>query len=144
MPAPARRDPYKNFRFVVDIDGNRAGFTSVSGLAAEAQVIEYREGADGLTSTRKLPGRVEYPNVTLRRGLTTDRFLWDWWKTILAGSVQRRSVLIILLDDDRNEVLRWSLNEAWIAKIEVSDLDAEGNEVAIESIELAHEGLELE
>jgi phage tail-like protein len=144
MPAPARIDPYRNFRFVVDIDGNRAGFTSVSGLAAEAEVIEYREGWDGLTSTRKLPGRVKYPNVTLRRGVTTDRFLWDWWKMILAGTVQRRNVGIILLDDDRNEVLRWSLNEAWIAKIEVSDLDAEGNEVAIESIELAHEGLELE
>jgi phage tail-like protein len=144
MPAPARIDPYRNFRFVVDIDGNRAGFTSVSGLAAEAEVIEYREGWDGLTSTRKLPGRVKYPNVTLRRGVTTDRFLWDWWKMILAGTVQRRNVGIILLDDDRNEVLRWSLNEAWIVKIEVSDLDAEGNEVAIESIELAHEGLELE
>jgi phage tail-like protein len=144
MPAPARIDPYRNFRFVVDIDGNRAGFTSVSGLAAEAEVIEYREGWDGLTSTRKLPGRVKYPNVTLRRGVTTDRFLWDWWKMILAGTVQRRNVGIILLDDDRNEVLRWSLNEAWIARIEVSDLDAEGNEVAIESIELAHEGLELE
>jgi phage tail-like protein len=143
MPAPARIDPYRNFRFVVDIDGNRAGFTSVSGLAAEAEVIEYREGWDGLTSTRKLPGRVKYPNVTLRRGVTTDRFLWDWWKMILAGTVQRRNVGIILLDDDRNEVLRWSLNEAWIAKIEVSDLDAEGNEVAIESIELAHEGREL-
>jgi phage tail-like protein len=144
MPAPARIDPYRNFRFVVDIDGNRAGFTSVSGLAAEAEVIEYREGWDGLTSTRKLPGRVKYPNVTLRRGVTTDRFLWDWWKMILAGTVERRNVGIILLDDDRNEVLRWSLNEAWIVKIEVSDLDAEGNEVAIESIELAHEGLELE
>jgi phage tail-like protein len=144
MPAPARIDPYRNFRFVVDIDGNRAGFTSVSGLAAEAEVIEYREGWDGLTSTRKLAGRVKYPNVTLRRGVTTDRFLWDWWKMILAGTVQRRNVGIILLDDDRNEVLRWSLNEAWIARIEVSDLDAEGNEVAIESIELAHEGLELE
>ena len=144
MPAPARIDPYRNFRFVVDIDGNRAGFTSVSGLAAEAEVIEYREGWDGLSSTRKLPGRIKYPNVTLRRGVTTDRFLWDWWKMILAGTVQRRNVGIILLDDDRNEVLRWSLNEAWIVKIEVSDLDAEGNEVAIESIELAHEGLELD
>src|SRR4029453_17095157 len=105
MPAPARIDPYRNFRFVVDIDGNRAGFTSVSGLAAEAEVIEYREGWDGLTSTRKLPGRVKYPNVTLRRGATPDRFLWDWWKMILAGTVQRRNVGIILLDDDRNEVL---------------------------------------
>lgn len=143
MPAPSRRDPYKNFRFDVDIDGTRAGFASVSGLAAEAEVIEYRQGSDGFTSSRKLPGRVKYPNVTLRRGVTTDHFLWDWWKTILAGLVQRRNVQIILLDDDRNEVLRWLLSEAWIAKIEVSDLDAEGNEVAIESIELAHEGLEL-
>ena len=106
-------------------------------------MIEYREGAD-VTSTRKLPGLITYPNVTLKRGLTTSRELFDWWLTVVHGKVQRRNVVIVLLDDERKEVLRWLLHEAWIAKIEFGDLNAKGNEVAIESIELAHEGLELE
>jgi phage tail-like protein len=144
MPAPTRHDPYKNFPFRVEIDGLVAsGFSEVSGLSAEAQVIEYREGAD-MTSTRKLPGLIKYPNVTLKRGITDSRELFDWWKAVVNGKVQRRNVAIILLDDDRTEVLRWALYEAWIAKIEFGDLQAKGNDVAIESIELAHERLELE
>jgi phage tail-like protein len=143
--AGTRNDPLKSFSFLVEIDGvASAGFASVSGLAAEAEVIEYREGADKLTSSRKLPGRVEYPNVTLRRGLTTNRDLWEWWKTVRDGTLQRRSVTITLLNDAREPVLRWSLREAWIAGIEFSELDASKNEVAIETIELAHEGLELD
>ena len=143
--AGTRNDPLKSFSFLVEIDGvASAGFTSVSGLAAEAEVIEYREGADKLTSSRKLPGRVEYPNVTLRRGLTTSRDLWDWWQTVRDGTLQRRTVVIILLDDAGQPVLRWRLREAWIARIEFSELDASKNEVAIETIELAHEGLELD
>jgi phage tail-like protein len=144
MP-PARTDPYKNFNFRVEIDGvAAAAFASVSGLAAEAEVIEYREGADKVTSSRKLPGRVRYPNVTLRRGLTASRDLWNWWRTTRDGQVERRTVAITLLNDAGEPVLRWRLREAWIARIEASDLDAQGNEVAIETIELAHEGLELD
>jgi phage tail-like protein len=142
---PTRNDPYKSFSFLVEIDGvASAGFSSVSGLAAEAAVIEYREGADEVGSTRKLPGLVKYTNVTLKRGLTASRDLWDWWKTARDGTLQRRTVVITLLDEAHQPVLRWRLREAWIAKIEVSNLDAKGNEVAIETIELAHEGLELE
>jgi phage tail-like protein len=81
--------------------------------------------------------------VTLRRGLTASRDLWEWWQTVRDGALQRRDVRITLLDDAGNEVLRWVLRDAWIAKIEASDLDAQANEVAIESVELAHEGLEL-
>ena len=144
MAAPTRHDPYKNYPFRVEIDGlTSSGFAEVSGLSAEAEVIEYREGAD-ITSTRKLPGLITYPNVTLKRGLTMSRELFDWWLTVVHGKVQRRNVLIVLLDDERKEVLRWLLHEAWIAKIEFGDLNAKGNEVAIESIELADEGLELE
>jgi phage tail-like protein len=143
--AGTRNDPLKSFSFLVEIDGiPSASFRSVSGLAAEAEVIEYREGADKLTSSRKLPGRVEYPNVTLRRGLTTNRDLWEWWKTVRDGTLQRRTVVITLLNDAGEPVLRWRLREAWIAGIEFSELDASKNEIAIETIELAHEGLELE
>jgi phage tail-like protein len=144
MPS-ARTDPYKNFNFRVEIDGVAAGqFAEVSGLAAEAEVVEYREGADKVTSSRKLPGRVRYPNVTLRRGLTGSRDLWEWWKTVRDGAVERRTVVITLLSDAGEPLLRWVLRNAWIAKIEAPDLNAEGNDVAIESVELAHEGLELD
>ena len=129
--------------FVVEIDGNEFSFKSVSGLGGEVEVIEYRAGADPISLTRKLPGRVRYPNVILKRGLTTSHDLWDWWQTVVNGSVERRSVLITLLDDSRNAMLRWHLREAWIAKFEAPEFDASKNEVAIESIELAHEGFEL-
>lgn len=145
MPPASRRDPFKNYSFLVEIDGiASAAFTSVSGLAAGAEVIEYREGSDPLSSSRKLPGRVEYPNVRLSRGLTTSHDLWDWWQTVVDGSLERRNVSITLLDDTRTPVLRWLLRNAWIAKFEAPELDASANEVAIETIELAHEGLELD
>jgi phage tail-like protein len=144
MPS-SRNDPYKSFSFLVEIDGAAsAGFTSVSGLAAEAEVIEYREGADRLTSTRKIPGLKKYTNVTLKRGFTTSRDLWDWWTTVRDGEAQRRTVAITLLDDAREPVARWILREAYPTKWELSELDASTNELVIESIELAHEGLELE
>ena len=142
---PARRDPFKNYSFLVEIDGiASSAFKSVSGLAAEAEVIEYREGSDPVSSSRKLPGRVRYPNVRLSRGLTTSRDLWDWWQTVVDGTVERRNVAITLLDDSRAPVLRWLLREAWVAKFEGPEFDASKNEVAIETIELAHERLELD
>jgi phage tail-like protein len=141
MP-PARKDPFKSFSFLVEIDGVAAAtFRSVSGLAAEAEVIEFREL--GGSHSIKLPGRIRYPNVILRRGLTTSRDLWDWWETVRDGAIQRRTVLIAVLDDAGQPVLRWRLSEAWPAKWELSELDAGKNEIAIETLELAHEGLEL-
>jgi phage tail-like protein len=143
--AGARRDPFKNYSFLVEIDGiASSAFKSVSGLAAEAEVIEYREGSDPISSSRKLPGRVRYPNVRLSRGLTTSRDLWDWWETVVNGTVERRNVAITLLDDSRTPVLRWLLRDAWVAKFEAPELDASANEVAIETLELAHERLELD
>jgi phage tail-like protein len=140
---PAGKDPFKNYSFLVEIGGiAQAAFSKVSGLSAEAEVIEYREGAD-VTSTRKLPGLIKYGNVTLKRGITASRELFDWWKTVVNGNLQRRDVAIVLLDDARAEVLRWLLRDAWIAKFEVGPLRAKGNDVLIESIELAHEGFEL-
>lgn len=137
-----RRDPFKNFSFLVEIDGvAAAAFRSVSGLAAEAEVIEYREL--GGPQSIKLPGRIRYPNVTLRRGLTTSRELWDWWQTVRDGTIQRHTVLIALLDDSGQPVLRWTLREAWPVRWELSELDASKNEIAVETLEIAHERLEL-
>lgn len=145
MAPGARHDPTPAFNFLVEIDGIvTAGFSECSGLSSETEVIEYREGNERTLGVRKLPGLTRYGNVTLRRGITTNRDLWDWRQTVIDGQVSRRTVAITLLDESATPVMRWSLREAWIAKIEGPHLRARGNEVAIESIELAHEGLRLE
>jgi phage tail-like protein len=143
MPSPKRHDPYKNFNFLVEIDGiTRAAFSEVGGLESETAVIEYRVGGEPNT-VRKLPGLTKYANLVLRRGITKDADLWNWRKTVVQGNVDRRNGSIVLLDDDLTEVLRWNFFQGWIAKWEGPTLDAKGNEVAIETIEIAHEGLEL-
>jgi phage tail-like protein len=143
--AVQRDNPYLNFNFVVDIGlGDELGFSEVEAPSGEIEVIEYREGADRVNTARKLPGLAKYPNVTLKRGVTGGTDLFEWWKSARDGQVQRRNVTITLLDEQRQPVLRWLLRNAWPVKIDGPSLNATGNEVAIESLELAHEGLELE
>jgi phage tail-like protein len=142
MAPPQRDDPYKAFNFLVEIDGiTRAAFGEVSGLESETQVIEYRLGGESNT-VRKLPGLTKYANIVLRRGVTQDAELWNWRKTVVEGRVDRRNGSIVLLDDDRTAVVRWNFFNGWISKWLGPDLNATGNEVAIETIEIAHEGLE--
>jgi len=144
MPARPRRDPYANFNFLVEIDGSTVGgFTECSGLVAETAVIEYREGSDR-AGVRKLPGLTRYSNVVLKRGVTTSRELFEWHRRIAEGELDRRTVVLSLLDESRNVVLRARLRDAWPCKWEGPVLHAKGNEVAIESLELTHEGLELD
>ena len=144
MANPKRNDPYKSFNFIVEIDGlATAGFTECSGLSTETTVIEYREGSDK-DVVRKLPGLNKFSNITLKRGLTANRDLWNWRKTIIEGTIDRRNVAIILLADDRTEVARFTLSQAWPCKWVGPALNAKGNDIAIEELELAHEGLDLE
>jgi phage tail-like protein len=141
----ARDDPYKAFNFVVEIDGiSIAAFCEVSGLASETEVIEYRNGSDKTGTVRKLPGLTTYANIVLRRGITQDNQLWQWRKAIEQGTADRRSGSIVLLDDERNPVRRWHFTEGWITKYDGPDLNAKGNDVAIETIEIAHEGLTID
>jgi phage tail-like protein len=143
MPPAKRDDPYKAFNFLVEIDGiARAAFSEVSGLESETAVIEYRVGGEPRT-VRKLPGLTKYGNIVLRRGVTQDAELWSWRKTVVDGNVARRNGSIALLDDERNVVVRWNFFNGWISKWEGPALNAKSNEVAIETIEIAHEGLEL-
>jgi phage tail-like protein len=142
---PVRDNPYSNFNFLVQIDGEDAGgFSEVHVGAARIELIEYREGSDKTSSTRKLPGRVAYDNVVLKRGLTGNTALWDWFKTVRDGTADRRTVRITLLDEAGRAVFSWTLARAMPVKYEAGDLKAHGNEVSIETLELAHEGLELE
>jgi phage tail-like protein len=142
MAPPQREDPYKAFNFLVEIDGiARAGFSEVSGLESETQVIEYRAGGESNT-VRKLPGLTKYANIVLRRGVTQDAELWNWRKTVEEGRVDRRNGSITVRDDDGTEVVRWNFFNGWISKWHGPDLNARANEVAIETIEIAHERLE--
>jgi phage tail-like protein len=145
MPPAARRDPFPGFDFLVEIDGiATAGFQEVSGLEGSIDVIEYREGADLSPAARKLPGIVRYANVTLERGLTESRDLYEWWHAVASGKPDRRSAAIILLDRERNPVRRWLLRETWPVRYAISSLDAGTSALAIEALELAHEGFELD
>jgi phage tail-like protein len=145
MLGPARHDPFTGFNFRVEIDGvTAAAFAECTGIGSETDVIEYREGGDRTLGVRKIPSLTHYSNVVLRRGITTNRDLWDWRQTVIDGQVSRRTVAITLLDDTGAPVMRWTLRDAWPVKLEGPSLNARGNDVALESIELTHEGLRLE
>ena len=143
--AVKRDNPYANYNFVVDLgQGDEAGFSEAELPEGAIEAIEYREGNDKVSSSRKLPGRVSYPNVVLKRGLAGGLELFDWWKSVRDGSPDRRNVTITLLDEQQTPVQRWRLRNAWPAKLQSSSLNALGNDVVIETLELAHEGFEIE
>lgn len=139
-----RDDPYQQFNFLVEIDGvKRAGFTEVTGLQTDTDSIDYREGADLTLNVRKLLGLRKHPVIVMKRGYTKNRELWNWRRDIINGTVKRRSADIVLVDETRAEVLRWRVREAWISKWESGPFNAKTNDVAVETIELQHEGLQL-
>ena len=139
----ARKDPYRNCNFLVEIDGiTQAGFTDCSGLGSSTDPVEYREGGDN-TTMRKLPGLTKYTNISLKWGLTDSRELYDWYRKVVTGKTERRNGSIVVLDADGvTEVVRWNFFNGWPTKLEAPSLSAKGNEVAIETLEIAHEGLE--
>ena len=146
MANAVRVDPFRNFNFLVEIQGiTQAGFTDCSGFGASNDPIEYREGGH-VTSPRKLPGMTKYSNIILKWGVTDDRELYDWHQRWVTGDPQapRANGSIILLDrqETGQEKVRWNFKNAWPAKWTGPSFNAEGNDVAIETLELAHEGLE--
>jgi phage tail-like protein len=144
MPNGDRNDPYGQFNFLIEIDGVvKGGFSEVSGLTTDTNIIEYREGNEVHGTTRKLPGLMKYNNIMLKRGWTNNKSLWDWRKKVIDGKTSRTSGAIVLLDEARNEALRWNFREGWPSKWEGPALNGKTSEVAIETMEIAHEGLEL-
>ena len=135
--------PYRNFNFQVEIEGVAAGFAEVVVPGAEIEVVEYREGTDRVSSTRKLPGRVRYGDVILRRGVTDALDLYAWFDAVRDGNLIRRDVTIVLLDAERNPVRRWLLSRAYPIKYSGPTLNAKGNEVVIEEVVLSCDGLEI-
>ncbi len=144
--------PLPKFHFLVEWGSNfRIGFTECSGLDYETEVIEYREGSSKKYNKSKQPGLTKYSNVTLKRGTFEGDFdfFTEWQKTYFfqegneTGSLYRRAVTIKLLNEKHEPIMTWILENAWPSKVQSTDLKADANEVAIETMELVHEGLTI-
>ncbi len=138
--------PLPAFQVQVDWEGTTIGFSEISGLTVEAQPIEYREGNMNPTELLKFPGLQKFSNLTMKRGIVADNNeFYAWWKeTIDLANVPRRNITIKLLNEKQEPVMVWKAVKAWPVKVEGPGLKATGNEVAIESIEVAHEGLTVD
>ena len=142
--ATGRNNPFTTGNFLVEIQGITAtSFSEVSGLETSIDVVEYRAGDARLNTEQKLPGLYKASDVTLKRGLTQDTSLWNWINSAMAGNVFRTPVAIILLDQADNPVLIWKLRNAWPCKWEITEYDASKSELSIETLELAHDGIDF-
>lgn len=138
-----RNDPYRNCRFLVEIDGIvQAGFNQATIPDSTQDAIEYREGNE-IPTARKIPGLIKYGTLSLKWGITDNMELYNWRKLVEQGKMSeaRRNIAVILLDEEGNSKSRWEFVEAWPTKYDAPDLNATGNEIAIESIDIAHEGM---
>jgi phage tail-like protein len=145
MATDRRTDPYRGFNFILELDNVPKGaFSEVGGLTADGDSVDYREGTDLQPNVRKLAGLRKFVNITLKRGYSQDKSLWQWYQNVLNGIDDRRNVTVVLLNERREAVLRWHAENAWINKIEGPALKASSNDVAMESLELVHEGLTIE
>jgi len=140
----ARQDPYRNFRFRLEIDGlQAAGFSEVTIAPSTTDVIDYREGADP-PHVRKLSGLTKWGNVTLKRGVTSSLELFKWHQDVASGLVaaRRKKVVIVVQDESGADKARYVVSDAWPIKYDPGDLNAKGNDVFIETLELVNEGVE--
>jgi phage tail-like protein len=137
--------PLPKFHFQVEWGGTKIGFTEVSGLDVETEVIEYRHGASPEYSKTKMPGMQKFSNITMKRGtFKSDNEYFNWWNSVKLNTIERRDITIKLLDENHDPVVTWKVKNAWPTKVQSTDLKADGNEVAIESVEIAHEGLTIQ
>ncbi len=137
--------PLVKFHFTVDWAGTNIGFTEVSGLDVETELIEYRHGASPEYSKIKMPGMLKYSNITLKRGsFKNDNEYYQWWNTVKLNTIDRRDITIKLLNEEHEPVIVWKVKNAFPIKVQSTDLKGDGNETAIESMEVAHEGLTIQ
>lgn len=137
--------PVSVFHYQVEWGGSRIGFTEVSGLTVELQSIDYREGSSPEYQVTKMPGIPQYSNITLKRGVSrADNEFFQWLNTVKLNNIERRDIIISLLNEDHEPVMVWKVKEAWPCKVDGPSLNSTSNEVAIETVELCHEGLVIE
>lgn len=133
--------PHGKFRYKVEIDGlDAGGFSEVSGFDASIDVMEYREG-DMVQTPMKIPGLKKYGNITLKQGLADSIVLYDWLIAGVNGAVERKTITITLLDEEEAPAASWQVINAWPTKYTAPDFNATSSEVAIETLEIAHEGM---
>ncbi|MBU3967796.1 MAG: phage tail protein [Euryarchaeota archaeon] len=143
MATGARSDPYRNFRFRVEIGGiQTASFAEATIPDSTTDSVDYREGTD-LPFQRKLSGLTKYGNITLKKGLTDSMELYEWRKSVEeTGAIKaRKNISLVLIDEEGNDKARWDIMEAWPTKYDPSDFSAKANDVVIETLELVHEGV---
>lgn len=137
--------PLPKFHFQVEWAGTRIGFTEITGLDVETEIIEYRDGSMPEYSKTKMPGMQKFSNITMKRGVfASDNEFYAWWNSVALNTIERRDLTISLLDEEHAPVMVWKVKQAWPTKVQSTDLKADGNETAIETIELAHEGVGLQ
>ena len=138
-----RTDELVGCRFAIDIQGMLvAVFTECNGLSAEVEIEPYSEG--GLNDyEHKLPGRTKYSNVTLKSGVASSIDLWDWFHSAATGSIIRKDLSIVLYQQDQREFMRWNLVQAWPTQWQGPDFTAGSTDIAVHSLELAHNGISL-
>jgi phage tail-like protein len=142
MTTAARLDPYPSYLFRVELDGiTQAHFRECTGLNSSVEVIENPEGGRGQVG--KLPGRIKYGNITLKWGRTDSTELYEWHRTALQGTIQRKHGSIVQLDARGDEKARWNFVDAWPTKWDGPSFNAGASELSVETLELAHEGVEL-
>lgn len=137
--------PLPKFHFEVQWGGTRIGFTEVTGLEVTTEKIEYRDGASKEYHKVKMPGMQTFGDLTLKRGIfASDNEFYDWWNTVALNTIERRDITISLLNEGHEPVVIWKVKNAWPTKVTSTDLNASGNETAVETLVLAHEGLTME
>jgi len=140
-----RNDPLASYNFKVELNGiTRAGFKECAGLESTVNAGTYREGTDATLALRSIPGLQTFTTIVLKRGITNDRALWDWHKLALDGRADRQNISIILLDDTGKNKIWWNIKCAWPTKWSGPSMDATGDNIAIETLELAHEGISVQ
>jgi phage tail-like protein len=137
--------PLPQFHFEVQWGGTRIGFTEVTGLEVSTEKIEYRDGASKEYHKIRMPGMQTFGDLTLKRGIfAADNEFYDWWNTVSLNTIERRDITISLLNESHEPVVIWKVKNAWPSKVTSTTLNASGNETAIETLVLAHEGLTME
>jgi phage tail-like protein len=119
----------------------QAGFSECTGFGSNVEVIEYREGGE-FPTVRKLPGKLSYPDITLKYGVTDSTELYDWHKTVLDGKIERKNGSIIQLDDTGQKKARWNFFSAWPSKYDAPDFNAKGNDISVDALTISYERLE--
>jgi phage tail-like protein len=145
-----REDPYGGYNFLITVTGVsddgtavKGSFSEISGLETELSPIEYRNGSEDIT-VRKIAGLKKFTHITGKRGITADLDFWNWILAGLSGKVKRADGSVVLLDENRQEVLRWNFRRGWACKYTGPGLNAANNEIAMETLEICHEGLSID